>query len=260
MKSALVISTSITALLGLSACNRFDIDSGRSQILGGEQRALLVKNGANGPYGSGDGGKTYLGSEAHPLVCAEPSPDAISTAALTAAISADVAGQGRGAAGVSYGESAASIAARTAAVQVLRDIEYRACEALMNGVVGPQHYNQILAASVYTTIGLVAVDGLGQAQMAKQLSISMQPGTLNISLPETQPAQKAAKAEDSKSADAAKKTDDTAGAAKEKSSTGSTTIALSSGSASPDASTQGKAADGARRRLRYPEKWRGRSA
>ena len=86
-------------------------------------------------------------------------------AAFSAQLRADVAGRGGGTLGGGYAESAASIAARTAAVQVLRDIQYRACEALMNGVVGPVHYKQILAAAAYTTLGLVAVDDLGRAEM-----------------------------------------------------------------------------------------------
>lgn len=249
MKPALLISTSITALLGLSACNSFDLDSGRSQILKADQRVLLVKHGPNGPYGpngtvvaSNDGpamisGTPYLGSAANPLVCAEPSPDAISSKALSAAISADVAGKAKGTATGSYSETAASIAARTAAVQVLRDIEYRACEALMNGVVGPQHYNQILSATAYTTIGLVAVDGLGQAKMAGQLSTSASPST-------TDKAKDAKPGEDGAGAGA--------GAGKEKSGTGGTTATPGSGSASAGTSTQTNPADGSQKTAPAP--------
>jgi hypothetical protein len=180
MKKAMLVPTSITALLGLSACSSsFDLESGKSQILEADKRLFLVKN-QTGPFPglsqSQEPGQSpknhqdgrYLGSEANRLVCAEPSPDAITTQAISAALRADVMGRGGGALGGGYAESATSIAARTAAVQVLRDIQYRACEALMNGVVGPQHYKQILAAAAYTTIGLVAVDGLGRAEMARR--------------------------------------------------------------------------------------------
>ena len=170
------------ALLGLSACSifektSFEIGDRKSQLLEADKRVLLI-NGRTGPFRVNTSPTStddrYLGSQADHLVCAEPSPDAITAAAFSGQLSANVVGQGGGSAGAGYAESATSIAARTAGVQVLRDLQYRACEALINGVVGPQHYNQILAAAAYTTIGLVAVDGLGHAQMARPASISPQ--------------------------------------------------------------------------------------
>jgi hypothetical protein len=50
MKNAVLVTTSISALLGLSACSSsFDINDGKSQILAADKRVLLIKD-QTGPF------------------------------------------------------------------------------------------------------------------------------------------------------------------------------------------------------------------
>ncbi len=101
----------------------------------------------------------------HQEVCAEPSPDAI------VAVSAAFAGQGSGdlatgeniKAAISGGssETAASIALRTATVQVLRDGYYRLCEGYMNQAFDSEQYANVLAEIGPFIATVSAVDAIG---------------------------------------------------------------------------------------------------
>ncbi len=90
------------------------------------------------------------------LFCAEPSPDALSaiSAAISGSLSANVAGQGSGAAGlgIALREAASQLGKRELPVEVLRDIYFRLCEAYFNGMISEFQYytmsNKVLHASV----------------------------------------------------------------------------------------------------------------
>jgi hypothetical protein len=133
-----------------------DIDQGHGLSIDAKQRLILVTN--DGP----DGNR---------VVCAEPSPDA-----LTAQAAAITAQGGTPEIGVGFGagssEAAAAIGLRTQTVQLLRDGYYRLCEAYLNGVVSKEQYNLTLAGIDDLMVTLLAVDAIAGAPRTTTVAIS----------------------------------------------------------------------------------------
>ncbi|MGE3228607.1 MAG: hypothetical protein AB7J30_04140 [Hyphomicrobium sp.] len=164
---ALARVLAVLAALGLPGCSNhifrtFDIDNNDSLSIDAHQRAIVVTH---------TGGKT----RDRTVVCAEPSPDAMT--ARAAAMSGSASGEGtvpggggpvKAAGNFSYesSEAAASIGLRTQTVQLLRDGLYRACEAYMNGAIDQHQYHLILAnldKSMVTLLGVDAIAGTVRA-------------------------------------------------------------------------------------------------
>lgn len=76
------------------------------------------------------------------VVCAEPSPDALS--ALSSNFSSSFQNNSKAIAnlGSSISESASSIGLRTQSIQLLRDGMYRSCEAYAAGAIDKDEYNR----------------------------------------------------------------------------------------------------------------------
>lgn len=133
--------------------------NGQAMILSADNRAVFFAEASNG-------NTSAAGDQ---LRCAEPQPDVARAiaqefaSALKATIpifgspspvSSSIAGASR--------EAIAELGRRTPTVQLMRDTLYRACEAVMNGVINP---NDRLIATVVrqldnVMLGLHAVDGL----------------------------------------------------------------------------------------------------
>jgi hypothetical protein len=133
-----------------------DIDQGRGLSIDAKQRLILVTN--NGPDGKR-------------VVCAEPSPDA-----LTAQAAAIAAQGGTPEIGVGFGagssEAAAAIGLRTQTIQLLRDGYYRLCEAYLNEVVSKEQYNLTLAGIDDLMVKLLAIDAIAGAPRTTTIAIS----------------------------------------------------------------------------------------
>lgn len=173
------VATLLLCLLCLTGCNRFNIKHGNSITLRAEDRAIITD------------GK---------VVCAEPSPDAVKSIAESLALKV------RDQAEISqtYASTVASIGLRTAGIQILRDLGYRACEALINDAFGPdkiQVYKSLVGGVDDAAVALVAVEGLtgmrpaptvavsssGEASTSKDTSSTQAkttPATINIALNE----------------------------------------------------------------------------
>ena len=102
------------------------------------------------------------------MVCAEPSPDALSamSAAMTASgsyreVSANLA--------ASFSETASNIGVRTQTIQLLRDGMYRACEAFMNGATTPAEYAKEQRRYQILMGGLMAIEQLTGVITPKQV-------------------------------------------------------------------------------------------
>jgi hypothetical protein len=120
------------------------------------------------------------------MTCAEPSPDAI--VAMSAALAAGGSAQlptapaagsttpGKnnfaGRVGFSRSESAASIAMRTATIEVLRDGYYRLCEGLMNGAITPTRYRHVVHGIGDFIATEMAIDALGGMKRAPAVAIN----------------------------------------------------------------------------------------
>lgn len=93
------------------------------------------------------------------MICAEPSPDALS--ALAASQSLNVAGK-EVTVGESFNiaESAASIGLRTQSIQLLRDHMYRLCESYQNGAINAAMYQLLHRRFQTTMVGILAIEQL----------------------------------------------------------------------------------------------------
>jgi hypothetical protein len=145
----------------------FDLDSNDSLSVDAKQRLVFVTQ-RGGRHGN------------RQIVCAEPSPDALSAtaAAASAAFALPTAG-GAGAGGPAQGglsagrsESAASIGLRTQSIQLLRDGLYRACEAYMNGAIDETQYTLLLLNIDRLMVTLVGVDAIGGTPIAPPVVVS----------------------------------------------------------------------------------------
>jgi hypothetical protein len=135
-----------------------NIDQGHGYSIDAKQRFILITN-KGGP------------NKDQRIVCAEPSPDA-----LTAQAAAIAAQGGTPTVGVGFGggssEAAASIGLRTQTIQLLRDGYYRLCEAHLNGVLSKEQYNLAFVSIDELMITLLAIDAIAGAPSAPAVAIS----------------------------------------------------------------------------------------
>lgn len=159
MRKQLLLSTSI--VLGLSACSgktfkQFEVAPGAPSLsVDATQRFLLIKTQSNGEV----------------IVCAEPSPDA------AMAVAAQIAGSGVLPSGLqaslsgARSEALASLGLRTPAIQLVRDLWYRACEGYMNGVHSEEMLNQYAAKVDRLIAALAAFDAVATTPAAPAVVI-----------------------------------------------------------------------------------------
>lgn len=107
----------------------------------------------------------------HMIVCAEPSPDAMSALALSVAGGVQNNSVGQANASASLAETAATIGVRTQSIQLLRDGMYRLCESYMNGAIDPLQYMVLWNRYQEMMLGLVAIEQLTGAVRAPAVAI-----------------------------------------------------------------------------------------
>ena len=117
-------------------------------------------------------GGIHADVERRSIVCAEPSPDALSAIAST--INAELrrnrpggdgnAGETSASLAGSLSETVQAIGDRTQVVQLLRDTLYRACEAYANGALDDFGYAVILGQIDLFMLQLLSADALGKAR------------------------------------------------------------------------------------------------
>ena len=106
------------------------------------------------------------------VVCAEPSPDALS--AISASFSGSQTGSNSEAVqlALTLTEQASSIGLRTQSIQLMRDTMYRACEAYMAGALSPTEFFYLQRRFQNLTLGLLAIEQLTGAVKAAQATLS----------------------------------------------------------------------------------------
>ncbi len=134
--AGVLATTSGCALLN-SIHREFDLNDHKSQLIDVKQRSIIV---------SKDGER----------VCAEPSPDALSAYALAA----QAAGNGGAQGAFAASETAASIGIRTAGIQLLRDAEYRLCEAFVSRGIDDEGYDIMMRRAQNNLIAFLAIEQL----------------------------------------------------------------------------------------------------
>src|SRR5262245_1696768 len=81
--------------------------------------------------------KSDPGKRLLPVVCAEPSPDALSALSSGFGLSGSYKDKAELANSLSLAEAAGSIGLRTQSIQLMRDAMYRLCEGYMAGAIDP---------------------------------------------------------------------------------------------------------------------------
>lgn len=94
------------------------------------------------------------------IVCAEPSPDALSAFAAEAAGSASVEEKINLSGAISSQESAAYIGLRTQSIQLLRDALFRLCEGYANGAINGKQFELMARRYQRNMVVLLAVEQL----------------------------------------------------------------------------------------------------
>lgn len=157
------MAAAIACTFLLAGCGNFDsifrsFDTDDDSVsIDAKQRIVIIAKKASPPA-----------SGAVSMVCAEPSPDALSamSAAMTASgsykeVSAQLA--------ASFSETASNIGLRTQTIQLLRDGMYRACEAYMNGAITALEYSKEQRRYQILMAGLMAIEQLTGVVTPKQV-------------------------------------------------------------------------------------------
>ncbi len=160
----------IASMLGASAlvgCANFNavkkdfvLTEGASVSIDAKQRAIFSVKQPGGTDGS----------PPRNVVCAEPSPDALSALAANLGVDLTVAAKSLG---VAYGtqEGAASIGLRTQTIQTLRDAMYRLCEGYAGGALDDVGFVRLQRRYQAVMLGLLAIEQLTGATVANQATI-----------------------------------------------------------------------------------------
>lgn len=106
------------------------------------------------------------------VVCAEPSPDALTVLGASGGLSINGASGKFGNASASLAESGASIGLRTQSIQLLRDAMYRLCEGYAGGAVSDSDFAAMQRRYQSTMMGLIAIEQLTGPIVAAQTMLT----------------------------------------------------------------------------------------
>lgn len=115
--------------------------------------------------------KAETGNTVYEGFCAEPSPDAVAALAETLGLELSITDKGSLGFTNSTSESAASIGLRTAAIQTLRDVMYRNCEAYALGGVTAIGLETLQRRFQSTIVAILAIEQLTGAIRAPAASV-----------------------------------------------------------------------------------------
>lgn len=172
-----LVATTLSCSLALAACSNgggtiYRKDKiGPYNVIALDARQRLVLQGE----------KIDENGITHPVICTEPSPDAISAQAISLAASANVpvsvgpngspqtvSGQVSG----GLAETVASIAMRTETIQLLRDGYFRLCEAYINGAINSDDYKGTLYFIDEFIATVMAIEAIGGTTQTAPVAIS----------------------------------------------------------------------------------------
>jgi hypothetical protein len=192
------ISTFVVAGLALviTGCANFNnytkaIDLKKnSYALDVKQRVVFVQEVDTGYFGSD--GK----SAPRQVICAEPSPDALTviSASAGASVASDIAASAARSADTSksstsgnstqavnvsaaLAEQGAFVGLRTQSIQLLRDTMYRLCEGYAGGAISPTEFTAMQRRYQSTMMGLLAIEQLTRPVVAAQVVLASSAST-----------------------------------------------------------------------------------
>lgn len=148
---------------------------GQGALIDVKQRAILV--GKREVDGSG---AAYTGNAPRQfIICAEPSPDAMSAYAgeFAGRLALSPVGEATGkseslAIQGAMREAASFVGMRTPSVQLLRDAMYRVCEAYANGGIDDAQYELLMRRYQRHIVALAAIDQLTQAVRVPPITLT----------------------------------------------------------------------------------------
>ncbi len=146
------IITSLVISLMTSGCGwwntayrNFEVDDGSGAMVDIKQRAIIVSKDPTSK-------KT--------VVCAEPSPDAMSAYAAEVAGKVNAYGKVNAELTGAFQESAAYTGLRTQSIQLLRDGLYRLCEGYMSGALDQPRYDTLMRRYQRYMVALLGIEQL----------------------------------------------------------------------------------------------------
>jgi hypothetical protein len=150
------IIAAVMTLVGVTACspgpnyysNEVDMAPPMAHMSDIKQRGVFVMNRHD------EDGKIT------PVLCAEPSPDAMGAAAASIAAEASYKGELNARAAASFSETVANVGVRTQSIQLLRDGMYRICELYAAGALGKDDVSIMQRRYQANMIALLAVEQL----------------------------------------------------------------------------------------------------
>jgi hypothetical protein len=169
------ILVSVTATV--SGCAYLTTYTDKEALVGGakgvfidaKQRAVITS-----PYKRQSTKGTETVREAYLRFCAEPSPDALSALAANLGVSAKFKDKASLDLNQGLSEGAANIGVRTAAIQSLRDITYRDCEAFLNGGITRFGLETLQRRFQSTLVAVLAIEQLTGAIRAPSVALTAQ--------------------------------------------------------------------------------------
>lgn len=113
------------------------------------------------------------------MICAEPSPDAMSAYAAELAGKANLPKSVEIELAGAFHESTSNVGLRTQSIQLLRDRSYRLCEARMNGFISNAQFELQMRREQRNTVALLAIEQLTGVVKAPTVTINTK-GTAEI--------------------------------------------------------------------------------
>jgi hypothetical protein len=100
------------------------------------------------------------------VICAEPSPDALSAIAASQGLSVSTPQGTSVGESLSLAEAAGAIGLRTQSIQLMRDHMYRVCEGYLAGAISPVTFQLMHRRFQTTVVGILAIEQLTGAMRA----------------------------------------------------------------------------------------------
>lgn len=155
--------SAIAASLVTTGCNSFGLNSSFLKSSGSGEKMDIQKR----VILSGSATSTVR-------VCAEPSPDAMSSMAMEAAGKGGVPSKVQAELSVALQQSAAFVGLRTSSIQLLRDFGYRLCEAYLSGAIDSGEYELLMRRFQKNVVALLAIEQLTGAVKAPPVVLTAQ--------------------------------------------------------------------------------------
>lgn len=138
-----------------TAFRSFNVDDGTGAMVDIKQRAIIVSKKTR-TSGEGKDAQTTKRT----IVCAEPSPDAMSAYAAEVAGKINAYGKVNAELAGAFQESAAYTGLRTQSIQLLRDGFYRLCEGYMSEALDEARYDTLMRRYQRYMVALLGIEQL----------------------------------------------------------------------------------------------------